>query len=186
MPAKGDIHEKPPEPPAKPVDLHNNEDLTFELFSTVIRFALALQDHGTTFEKLARPVQLLTTVRLERIKQLDALCERAFTSSSSVCKHTCESCNSKSNNNNAHVPTETNSDMNSQKVAVAVAQQVEQLIANKLDAAQSAIVQDFQSHVSAAIKEEVARLVEQVERDMVQKIKDEVQRRLAEAQTDQP
>lgn len=54
VPAKGDIHEKPPEPPTKPVDLHNIEDLTFELFSTVIRLALALQDHGTTFEKLAR------------------------------------------------------------------------------------------------------------------------------------
>ncbi|KAK7725588.1 hypothetical protein SLS63_008043 [Diaporthe eres] len=154
------------------------EDLTFELFSAVIRLALVLRDHGTNFEKLARPIQLLMTVRLERIKQLDALCEKAFAPATITCNHT-YACSSKCENRTPSVTT-PNLDMNVQNIAAAVAQQVEQVIINKFAAAEVVMTQNSQIQISTAVKEEVARQVEQVERNLEQKMQDEVQRRLAE------
>ncbi|KAI0408300.1 hypothetical protein F4802DRAFT_618489 [Xylaria palmicola] len=54
---------------------YGNNYLTFELFSAVIRLALALKRETIEVDKLAKTVQLLTTVRLERIRQLDAICK---------------------------------------------------------------------------------------------------------------
>lgn len=154
------------------------EDLTFELFSAVIRLALVLRDHGTNFEKLARPIQLLMTVRLERIKQLDALCEKASTPATTTCKHTC-ACSSKCEN---RTPTKTtpNLDMDVQNIAAAVAQQVEQVIMNKFAAAEGAMTRNSQIQISEAVKGEVACQVEQVERNLEQKMQDEVKRQLGE------
>ncbi|KAH6847000.1 hypothetical protein B0I37DRAFT_135597 [Chaetomium sp. MPI-CAGE-AT-0009] len=151
---------------------HRNHivDLTSELFSTIIRLSLVLDGHTDVddLEQLVDPVRLLTTVRLERIKRFDAICEKDF-----VPKSTC-----------SHASTENNSESKAQEIAAAVARQVEQTIEDKLAASQADMVREIQSHVSSAVKEEVSRLVEQMQQGLEEKMY-EMQRRLAEGQATQ-
>lgn len=156
-----------------PAHQKNIEDLTFELFSAVIRLALVLDSHGDEFEKLTDSVRLLTTVRLERIKQLDAVCERNFAPKNGG---TC-TCNL--------APSKNVAESKVQEIAAAVARQVEQTIEDKFGAAQTNMVREIQGHISTVVKEEVSRLVEQMQKGVEEKMYEEVQRRVAEAQTTQ-
>jgi hypothetical protein len=142
------------------------EDLTYELFSAVMRLALALADHKNKFERLAYPVRLLTTVRLERIKELDAICERAF-QPRCTCNHAC----SQDKPDSKKV----------QEIAAAVARQVEQTLGDKLALETTGLVSEMQSHVSTVLKQEMSSLVEQVHKGLEEKVRQEVHRQLAEA-----
>ncbi|KAI0966612.1 hypothetical protein F4678DRAFT_466445 [Xylaria arbuscula] len=53
------------------------EDLTFELFSAVIRLATSLPSGDSHWDRSTRVLKLLTDVRLPRISHLDALCREA-------------------------------------------------------------------------------------------------------------
>lgn len=144
------------------------EDLTFELFSTVIRLALSLDDHKVDFEKLAPPIELLTTVRLARIKELDAICERRL-----VPKHVCT---------NAGAEMGFGLEVHAEKMAETIVGQVEQAISDKLAAVKSDIVCDIQR----SIREEVVRLTEEMRKDLEQKVRDQVQSEVVKVQTAQP
>lgn len=54
------------------------ENLTFELVLVVIWLPLALDVRADNLESLTYSVRPLTTVRLELVKQLNAMCEQAF------------------------------------------------------------------------------------------------------------
>lgn len=143
------------------------EELTFELFSAMFRLAVILEENSgprTDFSKLVRPVQLLTTVRLRRIKELDAICERGLTP-----KHVC------TNDRDEMGP---GLKVNVDKMAETIAGQVEQAIGDKLAAVKGEMVSDIQR----SIKEEVARLMEETRKDLEQKVRDEVQSEVARAQ----
>jgi hypothetical protein len=142
------------------------EDLTYELFSAVIRLALALADHKNKFERLAYPVRLFTTVRLERIKELDAICERAF-QPRCTCNHAC----SQDKPDSKKV----------QEIAAAVARQVEQTLGDKLALETTGLVSEMQSHISSVLKQDMSSLVEQVHKGLEEKVRQEVHRQLAEA-----
>jgi gas vesicle protein len=146
------------------------EDLTFEVFSAVIRLALILEGvaYRIDFEKLAQQIQLLTTVRLERSKELEVICERGH-----VPKHVYT---------NAAVEMGSSLEVHVEKMAKTVAGQVEQAIGDRLAAVQSDIVRDIQR----SIKEEVTRSMEETQKDLEQKVRDEVQHKVAEAQAIQP
>ncbi|KAH6623896.1 hypothetical protein F5144DRAFT_374804 [Chaetomium tenue] len=158
---------------AAPEHRKNVEDLTFELFSVVIRLTLALGARADNMESLADSVRLLTTVRLERIRQLDALCEQAFAPKG----HGACAC--------SHAPSKNDSGPKAGEIAAAVARQVEQTIEDKLGVSQADMVREIQGHVSSVVKEEVSRLVEQMQKDLEKKMYQEVQRQVAEAQTTQ-
>lgn len=142
------------------------EDLTFEVFSAVIRLARALGDFEKDFRSLDRPVRLLTTVRLERIKQLDAICQKA-SAFNGVCNHASA---------NAFPESKI------QEIAAVVAQQVQQTIGDRFADAQPNMVQEIQNHTSTVIKEEVSRQLEKVQKGL-EKIRDGMQPQLSEVQT---
>lgn len=146
------------------------EDLTFELFSTVIRLALVLDsdDHRIDFEKLAQPIQLLTTVRMARIKELDAICEGGL-----VPKHVCT---------NVGIEMGCGLEMHVEKMAEAIAGQVEKVIGDKLATVNSDMVCDIQR----SIKEEAACLMEETRKDLEQKVQGQVKSEVAKAQVVQP
>jgi hypothetical protein len=145
------------------------EDLTYELFSAVMRLALALSDYKHKFSRLAYPLRLLTTVRLERIKELDAICERAF-QPRCTCNHAC---------------AQDKPDAKVQEMAAAVARQVEQTLGDKLALETTGLVSEIQSHVSSVLKQEMLSLVEEVQKGLEEKVRQEVHRQLAEAQESQ-
>lgn len=143
------------------------QDLAFEVFSAVIRLARALGDFENDFRRLDRPVRLLATVRLERIKQLDAICQKA-SAFEGVCNHASA---------NAFPESKI------QEIATVVAQQVQQTIGDRFADAQPNMVQEIQNHTSTVIKEEVSRQLEKVQKGLEEKIRDGMQPQLSEVQT---
>ncbi|KAI1272652.1 hypothetical protein F5Y07DRAFT_379103 [Xylaria sp. FL0933] len=157
--AVSDSEEIPPEQ-RQPI-----EDLTFEVFSAVIRLALALGGlKGSEIARLAETVQLLTTVRLERIRQLDAICKsKVFPAEPQrVEVHLANT------DNNNH-------DLLVQEIATEVTRQIEGIIKDQVA---TDMVSQIQRQVSGVLTEHVSRLVERIEGDLQQKIRDEVQRQL--------
>ncbi|KAK3291786.1 uncharacterized protein B0H64DRAFT_329742 [Chaetomium fimeti] len=146
------------------------EDLTFELFSVVIRLAFLVggRIEAVDLQLLPDPVRLLTAVRLKRIKQLDAMCEQDFASKSPC----------------GRAPADNHAGLKAQEIAAAVARQVEQSIEGKLASSRADMVREIQSQVSGVVKEEVSRLVGQMQQGLEEKM-DEMQRQLAEVQETQ-
>ncbi|KAI1351044.1 hypothetical protein F5Y01DRAFT_283863 [Xylaria sp. FL0043] len=157
--AVSDSKEIPPEQ-RQPI-----EDLTFELFSAVIRLALALGGlKGIEIARLAETVQLLTTVRLERTRQLDAICKsKVFPA-----EHQRVEVQLANTDNNNH-------DLLVQEIATEVTRQIEGVIKDQVA---PDMVSQIQRQVSGVLTEDVSRLVERIEGDLQQKIRDEVQRQL--------
>ena len=139
------------------------EDLTLELFSAVIRLALGLDNlEERKVADLAQTVQLLTRVRLERIRQLDAICK------TKVFPPELPRVEIRLADNN--IP-----DLQVQETATQVTRQVESIIKDRVA---TDMVSQIQRQISGVITEEVSRLVKQMEMDLQQKICDEVQRQL--------
>ncbi|KAI3318901.1 hypothetical protein HD806DRAFT_511251 [Xylariaceae sp. AK1471] len=139
------------------------EDLTSELFLAVIRLALGSSER-IDVANLAQTVQLLTTVRLERIRQLDAICQKkVFPPELQRVGFQLAS----TDNHNHDLPV--------QEIATEVTRQVEGIIKNWVA---TDMVSQIQRQVSGVVTENVSRLVEQIERELQQKIRDEVQRQL--------
>lgn len=116
-----------PKEEADPRRQEHVQNLTTELFSAVIRLVLALGQHKTDLVRLEQPVRLLTQLRLERIKQLDAVCERELgIKGSGACGHACAEANK-------------SAESMVQELSTALAQHVEQVIADKLSVAQTGV-----------------------------------------------
>lgn len=141
------------------------QEYTFELFSTVIRLVLAL-DNTVDFVRLSPTVQLLTMARLGRIEELGSRCERdpALV---------------------AAPPPQTNSKEREEEMAARIAQQVQGIIVNQVTDIQASMVQEIRSQVSSVIREEMGRLREQLQQDLEEKIQEEVQLQILEAQAEQ-
>ncbi|KAK3989438.1 hypothetical protein QBC44DRAFT_395973 [Cladorrhinum sp. PSN332] len=135
-----------------------------ELVRAVIRIALGPVGKNIETEKLSETLQLISTVRLERIRKLDILCEARVVLEPAV--HPL-----------AAGPAETgtaNKEL-AQGIVTAVTKQVERTIKDQIS---TDIVSQISSQVSGVIADEVSRLVGQIERDLKEQIQAEVQRQL--------
>ncbi|KAK0750585.1 hypothetical protein B0T18DRAFT_288013, partial [Schizothecium vesticola] len=126
------------------------EGLTLELFSVVIRLALALHE-GTEidFVKIAHNVELFTTVRLQRIKELDVVCKARMVPPPPV---------SIGINNSEQIECEA--------IATEVARRVEGITKDQVTVIQTGVTQEIMSQVSSVIKEEMSRVLKRVEKGL--------------------
>lgn len=148
------------------------EDLTFELFSAVIRLSICMdgdKDSPRSMGQLLRTMKLLSTIRLERIHELDAMCEKLLAQMVLPEVKDYES-------RYQEMMTEA-----MKQVQETVVDQVTGLqagIASQLGEWQPSLIREIEAQVSVAVKAEVTQALGKIQDELASKIRHEVQQQL--------
>lgn len=148
------------------------KDLTFELFSAVIRLSTCMGEDEywqRSIGQLSRTVKLLRTIRLERIRELDATCEKLLAQMLLAGLKDYES---------RYQEMTTEAMKRVQKTVVDQVTGLQAGIASQLGEWQPSLIREIESVVSVAVKAEVSQALEKVQDELRSKIQHEVRRQL--------
>ncbi|KAI1827647.1 hypothetical protein F4861DRAFT_328760 [Xylaria intraflava] len=149
------------------------EDLTYELFSAVLRLWICVDQTQPSMVGFFRTIKLLSTIRLERIRELDAKCEKLLTQELLA---------------GIKGREERYEEMTREaleQIQSTVVDQVADLkagIATQLSEWQPSLTQEIETLVSAAVKSEVSQALGKVQDELRSQIRDEVREELLGAQ----